>query len=146
VRRVLLGFVFLASGCVPWPHRETVVPEIGGVITLNGKPAAGVQVYLHNHLRLTDPKTPCSESENATITDSEGRFRFSEVDKLFMFLVVGDPIRSWGVCISHNGAAIIGWRRLVIGYGGPPVSLRCELTSSEAESVDGYGVCSSEGV
>jgi hypothetical protein len=119
VRRVLLGFVFLVSGCVPWPHRETVVPEIAGVITLNGEPAAGIQVYLHKRIALTEPRTPCSESKNATITDNEGRFQFGEVDKLFMFLVIGDPISLWAVCISHNGAAINGWRSSGIGYGGP---------------------------
>jgi hypothetical protein len=131
---------------VPWPHRETVVPEIAGVITLDGEPVAGVQVYLHNQLRLIDPKTPCSESKNVTITDNEGRFRFSEIDKVFMVVAVGDPISSWGVCIGYNGAAIIGWRRSEVGYGGPPIALRCELASAEAESGDGYGVCSREGV
>jgi hypothetical protein len=143
MRSVLLIFTLVVAGCVPWPHREQIVPAVSGVITIDGRPAQGVDVYLHEDMR-GQPPTACGPSENATVTAEDGRFRFESIRRTRMFLAVGDWVSPWALCMGPKGNTV-GFRHL--GFGpGPDGNFRCDLQSTPEESGWGYGICKRDDV
>lgn len=143
MRSVVVTSTLIVAGCAPWPHREQIVPTIAGVITIDGQPAQGIDVYLHESM-LGKPPTACGPSKIAVVTTQDGRFQFEPIRRARMFIAVGDWVSPWALCVGPGGSTV-GFRHL--GFGpGPDANFRCDLHSTPEEAGLGYGICKRDDV
>jgi hypothetical protein len=135
---VALSMSVLVGGCIPWPHSERAVPAISGIVTFAGVPVSGATVFVHRNLPLNADS--CPDSPHHVKTNEAGRFAVDSVDELHFFVVIGDPISTWAICINSGGATYVGWRNSELGYARERADLNCELTEA-TEGGRGRGVC-----
>ena len=124
---LLVAFLNL-SGCafMLWPHTEQVVPAVSGTVLNAGEPVVGATVTLVPSLYRTDCKA--ASSKYMAVTDGAGHFVIRGDRKLSLFVVMGDRLDSWGICINTSGNAIEALHAR--GMGFPPSSAKvvCELS------------------
>ena len=115
----------LALGaCVPFPHVRQTMPEIYGVVTMDGAPMNDAQVsYCANRLGLER-----CERVKQTTTDSLGRFHFTGESTFVAFeSLIGDPIHVYGIELVYNDRVLM-WGHIGIGYSPKLANLRCHVT------------------
>ena len=125
------------SGCLVFPYRAQLQPNVTGQILADGQPIAGAKVFVLRYLR----QKACSESDSEASTDLNGKFFISELRETRFVLALGDPGEVWGICIQHNGNFIVGWRALGIGISPRNATVKCDISLSEQDDKDGSGVC-----
>lgn len=138
-RLALLFLSALMAGCIPWPHVNQIAPAVTGVVVKNGQPVQGALVYWHP--RYPPNADACSASEVATKTNEEGRFQLREERDFEMFVMMGDPIMSWTICIELEGVMYTGWREFSMGYAPVKVSITCDLSAAATQSNGDSGLC-----
>ena len=133
----------MLSGCAffPFPHTEQVVPSVTGIVLRDGKPVSGTHVFVLPHLT----RNGCEVSTYSAITDENGHFAIRGDRDLALFVVMGDRINSWGICIGEPGQLVEAWRAR--GFGFPPSSTKveCELTHQPIERTNEPAVCRPNG-
>jgi hypothetical protein len=133
---VALAAALLLGGCIPWPHRELLAPEISGVIRRGQEPLAPTRVYLDvsNDSRCTSPAL-------AAKTDSAGAFEIGPVKSELRWLVLlfGDPVVRWRLCVDT-----VEGRRVLMHQGGigmppPRLEVACTVAASAVTRIDAFG-------
>jgi hypothetical protein len=128
----------MLSGCaIPWPHFEQQIPEVKGVVSKGEDAVSGARVYLLERLGHEE----CSKSKLFAVTDENGRFSIKGDKDLRLWLVMGDPIESWGVCIEYEDQLIVALRTGGIGVPPPSIELNCDLSSEPRITRYGKGIC-----
>ena len=129
VRIVLIFALCSLSGCVAmlWPHTEQVVPAVTGTVLRNGEPVSGASVFIVASLRAN----ACTTSKYKAVTDKSGHFAIGGDSDLHLFVVMGDRLDSWGICIEESGSRIPALQSHGIGYPPTAVTVVCDLGRSE---------------
>ena len=136
------AFLLLPSAltaCMPWPHINQIAPSVTGTVLRNGEPVSGALVYWHPRYPLRSEE--CSASKSPTTTDSSGGFLLRQERDFEMFIMMGDPIMSWTICIESNGTMYTGWRTFSMGYAPEKVRVICDLSGPIEKTYGGQGIC-----
>ena len=120
MRTFLLFFVVCValalSGCVPFPHSVTLIPELSGTVTESGVPLSNVNVYLSG-----GQNNPCKEpTEIAQTANHDGSFKFERVSRfnlLYAPLVAPISVSEFTLCISTPTQTFLGFRGVTRSYG-----------------------------
>jgi len=120
--------VLTLSGCtfMFWPHTEAVAPAVSGTVLRAGKPVTGASVILVPSFYKTDCRT--ASSRYAAVTDSAGHFAIRGDRELLLFVVMGDRLDSWGICVDKSGNKIETLHAAGMGFPARPAEVICELT------------------
>jgi hypothetical protein len=137
---LFLGATALAA-CLPLPHRERVAPEVAGLLHDDKQPAAGLTVH-YAHRKMWGGGTECTESDVVATTGSDGRFVFGEGKEFRFFVVMGDPVFAYEVCVERRGGRDLLWRMDDFGFVETPVELTCDLNAPVKDGERGRGRCS----
>jgi len=119
------------SGCafMFWPHWEQVVPTVSGTLLRDGKPVSGASVFL---LPSLGRKGCPLSSKYAAVTDTGGHFAIRGDRDLALFVVMGDRLDSWGICINESGNVIEALHARAMGFPPRSFEVICELNQPEA--------------
>ncbi len=136
MRKIVLQIACLAfcCACVPFPHYETKMPRVSGVVTKNATPLSGATVT------ISDSRTggwSCSKDVVATtITDSSGYFYLKAMkDFRVVRTVIGDQYYINPVCIITGETTFLGYVAKGVGYPPESLSVSCRI-DSESKPVD----------
>ena len=116
MREILLVFAFvLVSGCVPWPHNQSLGPRLSGILRDGEAPKAGIEIVYQVHSGRDE--FDCSAPQSRADTDTDGRFNLEKPTEFQWFVpLVGDPVMSWSVCAKLDDSLTLLW--LAPGQGG----------------------------
>ena len=120
--------------------------EVNGVVTLNGKPVAGVEVVRTAELGCNDKLFT-----DRTLTDDQGRYRFSaRFTHSVCKIAPVEPIVSQKIVFLHQGKEYLGWEMTkhnyeVDGELRRPIQLSCDLNTKNDRKEFGpqivWGIC-----
>ena len=103
-RLALLALAATSTGCLPFPHREELSPEVHGVVTRAGAPVAGMRVAVSTAETRRQPGDPCPAVAVESRTDADGTFRFPPVSHFSPTVrVLGAPFTHWTLCFERSG-------------------------------------------
>ena len=131
---------FLLLGCVPFPTKNTEVPNVSGTLTDDG---VGLSEYVVK-IRYSSNDACSSNDSIAVITDSDGVFSFKSTYKWSMirWAVPMDSIDYFNLCfIAPNGAkrwAYISHFRTP--SWAPDINVSCKINWLLAEPKEIEGV------
>lgn len=128
-RGFVLGLlaVFALQGCMPYPHRDPLAPQISGIIRDGGRPMPGM--ILHYKYWMPAGYTECSGADAQTSTDASGNFFFKTPTKFRFFLSVGDPGYIYELCAAGEGGPILLWRNSEFARLSTPAELDCDMSA-----------------
>lgn len=123
-------------GCLPFPHFETRLPHVTGLIVKDNRPLANAELRLSDLLQDANCRTP---ARTAT-SDKNGNFELEAVSTFRLIKVLlGDPIFGWTLCVV--GKTYVGAFGGGVGYAPASINVFCKLDSEsktiEAESLPG---------
>ena len=120
----LIATLLNLSGCafMLWPHKEQIAPLVSGRVLRDGEPVPRVKVLLVESLHGANCATP---SKYAAITDNEGRFTVGGERRLALFVVMGDRLDRWSICVGGVGNVVEG---LWAGYSRSALQVVCEIS------------------
>jgi hypothetical protein len=119
------------AACCPIPHYQQESPEMDGVLTWNGQPAADAPVALAINKQFGPD---CAEGQAQTITDSSGAFHFDDTEYFEWAIVYGDRWDTWRLCFELPDGTRAIWEE-TDHWGGPPQqSLECRVEALAAPS------------
>jgi hypothetical protein len=125
--------IFLMSGCVPYPHEETKIPQINVLVENNGIPVNAAKISFQSYPEYKEPVMLGVTGENGTL-------EFSGKSSAHLFKPLGDPGYNWSLYIENEGLYLTGYHRQGIGYGNQKLKLKCEINALKSGEK-----CSSEG-
>lgn len=119
----------LLIGCVPFPTKNTVVPNISGVILSDGVGVSNIEVKLAYGVN-----DACSSDKSiAVFTDDTGRFQFGNTHKwsMIMWVVPLDQIDYFNLCfVSLDGGNKWAYvTHLRTPSWAPNMNLSCSVNS-----------------
>ena len=132
--------------------------EVNGIVTLNGKPVAGVEVIRTSQMGHDNIYT------DKTVTDEQGRYRFAaRFTHSVRKIAPVEPVITQKIAFFHQDREYLGWEAVKDGYElntelGQPINLACELGQEPKIKVGEYlingehsrraiyGVCIAEGM
>ena len=121
-----LPAVLAIAGCCPIPHYQQESPELNGVLTWNGQPAADAPVAL----AINKPFGPdCADGQAQTLTDSGGAFHFDDTEYFQWAIVYGDRWDTWRLCFELPDGTRALWEEREIWGGPPQQALECQVDS-----------------
>lgn len=108
--------------------------EIGGVVTMDGKPVADAKVE-----RITKAD---KDYLDKTVTDASGRFHFKAITEHSIKKLFGEPAISQELYFLYKGKKYLGWEHLKNDYDKngetddyrPLIDLKCELDKKPVEN------------
>lgn len=108
---VLFAFVCVPgiTGCFPWPHFVTVVPEVNGEVVQSGRPVSLATILT----RAATSGKPCDGTTMVAMTREDGTFTIPSQSEFRVFAVpLVDPLRvnPWELCIQQEGQTFPGLR------------------------------------
>ena len=123
--------------------------EVNGIVTLNGKPVAGVEVIRTSQMGHDNIYT------DKTVTDEQGRYRFAArfTHSVYKIAPVEPNVRQ-KIAFLYQGNEYLGWRMNKHNYDintelGRPITLTCELTSEPQLRMGlrhgAHGICTWDG-
>jgi hypothetical protein len=127
----------LLAGC--FPTVAVVSPGVSGNVRLNGVALEGAEVYIQDRLRATG----CAATSRKATTDASGVFSIPSRRSL-KWVVPGDRLVSWGVCIRSNSQWFDGYGEHPFGFPRAKVRLACDLgapATLESSDFATIGVC-----
>ena len=139
-RPLLLLIAVSAAGCFPLPHSDQTFPEVRGTVTRAGLPVAGAKIFAAG----PTPGADCDGTEFADTSGQDGAFIIQPKSRFEFFMVIGDPLEKWTVCIEYEGVQYLGWT--VTGLGTAPKTARmdCDLDDPVEVRGEGEGLCKVE--
>ena len=137
---VAAALALCVGGCFPMPHTDYLFPAIRGQVLRSGVPVAGAEIFAT--ARPLDEV--CGGAKRVGTTDEEGRFSVEPEKDFQFFMVIGDPLSSWTLCIEHAGMRYVGWADRSVGFAPESIRMECDLDDPVAEQNDGEGLCSWE--
>ena len=131
-----LAAALLLAGCLPWPHRDRLAPEIRGVLREGAEPLAFAHVRLD-----TSSDSSCTAPVLSAETDASGAFVIGPVrsELRWLVLIIADPLARWTFCVDTGSG-----RRTLLRQGGigmPPGKLEvaCDLEASGTQRIEAFG-------
>ncbi len=128
----LIVLMFFCSGCVPFPHFETQVPQVSGIVTKDGVPLSEAKVRIsHREIDWS-----CSKAETVSTTDADGHFDLKR-ERKFRFIrpLIADPFFNYHLCIITGDNIYLGYMSGGVGYPPDSVTLNCKI-NSDSKSID----------
>lgn len=119
--------VVALPGCFPFPHFQQRAPRLIGVVRSAEGPAHGVTV---RYAPQTVKGDACDSALSTTTTD--GGFEFAAVKEFEFFVIFGDRLDSWGVCVDPDGGSPLRAERRGFWGGPAEVQLDCRLAEPDA--------------
>jgi hypothetical protein len=143
IRLLLLLALVVLSGCafLLFPHTEQVVPSVAGTVSRDGKPVLGVHVFVLPNLR----ENGCITSRYSAVTDESGHFAIRGDRNVKLFVVMGDPMNSWGLCIGEPGHLVEAWHPHGIGVPPRSIEVLCDLSPQPARGAEKAVLCHPSG-
>ncbi len=139
-RPLLLLLAVGATGCFPLPHSDQVFPAARGTVKQAGQPVAGAKIFAAG----TVTGVGCDGTELAGATGQDGGFTIEPESRFELFMVIGDPLMKWTVCIEHEGVRYLGWTVTDLGTAPKEARLECDLDDPVEERGRGEGLCEVE--
>ena len=120
-------FAALLTGCVPWPHFVTIVPEVNGRVVQSGQPIVNAAIFTKAG---SSGNTSCDADALVAKTDGDGNFIVSPRSQFRFFLVpLVEPIEvnEWELCIEHNKTKLVGLRSTSFHRGTNILTIFCDI-------------------
>ena len=122
----------LAAGlvaCTPVPHVAHMRPAVEGIVLEEGKPVAGVQLFLG---KFPGNSQPCTDVGEVIPVTADGRFSWAAVDEHRRTTSLLNPPEVSGaltaLCIRHPAKGVlIGAVLVVMQNESVAVRLRCDV-------------------
>jgi hypothetical protein len=130
---LILIVILLATACLPIPTFEPESPNIDGLLTRKGTPAADVQVLLAVNKEIS---AGCSEGRRETRTDNDGKFHLDRTGYLSPVFVWYDVPRydRWALCFKFADGLEATWS-YTDTFGGRPIQrIECHVSDTAEPS------------
>ncbi len=115
-----VALAMLACGCVPFPNLHYYAPAATGVITQNGSPVVGAQVFVSSQF---------SSESTMAVTGTDGRFAVEPIREILLIVtMIGDPLIAYSIKIMVGGKVYEGYSDNSMGYVPKTVELKCDLS------------------
>jgi hypothetical protein len=122
-----LIFAALLTGCVPWPHFVTIVPEVNGRVVQSGEPIVDAAIFTKAG---SSKGTSCDADTLMTKTDRDGNFIILPRSQFRLFLeplVEPIEVNEWELCIEHNETKLVGLQSVSFHRGTDALVISCDI-------------------
>jgi hypothetical protein len=126
---VCLSIASALAACAPVPHVAHLRPAVDGIVLEDGKPAAGVELFLG---KFPGTNQPCTDVGEVIPVAPDGRFSWKETDERRLTTSLLNPPAVSGaltvLCIRHPAKGVlIGAVLVVMQNESVALRLRCDV-------------------
>ena len=135
-----IGLLAIVSGCIPFPHMETLAPSVSGTLTEDGVAVSGAVIHYFAYTNFE--ADPCRVSEVTAVTGDQGEFFIKEHRELeILFVPMADRLYLFTVCAERGGSFELLWQEGDFGTLRKDLAIRCDLTDPLVETDKGRRRC-----